>query len=194
MNDCGVRFIIQGLDINTSFEKKFFSNKVFHDKCQTFFILNYQDCRSYQLISNLISNQTNFSDNSKWFIVVWSIIRKLPFLKELQLQKWLELMQQKVKLNINRNHKVLSVFQKTICRILSDWFSNCHGLFPIDRLRLWRQNSNVVQYLDGTCHFYCPFQSMEGLFFHYFYPKSRGRIRFSIVVKLKYFFHKKEYS
>ena len=65
MNDCGVRFIIQGLDINTSFKKKFFSNKVFHDKCQTFFILNYQDCRSYQLISNLISNQTNFSDNLK---------------------------------------------------------------------------------------------------------------------------------
>ena len=97
----------------------------------------------------------------------------------------------KVKLNTKRNHKVRSVFQKTICRILSDWFSNCHGLFPIDRLRLWRQNSNVVQYLDGTCHFYCPFQSMEGLFFHYFYPKSRGRIRFSIVVKLKYFFHKK---
>ena len=64
MNDCGVRFIIQGLDINTSFRKSFFSNKVFHDKCQTFFILNYQDCRSYQLISNLISNQNIISRDS----------------------------------------------------------------------------------------------------------------------------------
>ena len=27
MNDCGVRFIIQGLDINTSFKKKFFPTR-----------------------------------------------------------------------------------------------------------------------------------------------------------------------